>query len=67
MNCLRVREYCGSVHSLHRAFDCISSDDTKGDENSRNFRYAALNLGSLLCRFGFGYVYHEFALLFRLS
>ncbi|GAB6021976.1 hypothetical protein CHUAL_006136 [Chamberlinius hualienensis] len=56
MNCIRAKEYSGAIHALHRAFDGAPYDNAepKCDEFSQNFRYASLNLGTLLSRFGFG-------------
>ncbi|KAG8222193.1 hypothetical protein J437_LFUL001285 [Ladona fulva] len=56
LNCMRVREFCGAVHSLHHCFDRSTVvADSKGitqDEKNKGFRYAALNLAALHAQFG---------------
>lgn len=56
LNCLRVKEFCGSFHSLFHCFDRgIFTLDSKGntqDEKNRGFRFAALNLAILYSHFG---------------
>ncbi|XP_071450203.1 anaphase-promoting complex subunit 5 [Hetaerina americana] len=56
LNCMRVKEFCGAVHSLHHCFDRSTVvADSKGitqDEKNKGFRYAALNLAALHTQFG---------------
>ena len=49
LNCMRVGELCGAIHSLYHSFDRMGA---AGDEPSRGLRYAALSLASLHARFG---------------
>ncbi|XP_037084858.1 anaphase-promoting complex subunit 5-like [Pollicipes pollicipes] len=50
LNCLRVGELCGAVHSLYHSFDRMGA--AAGGEPSRGLRYAALSLAALHARFG---------------
>lgn len=58
LNSLRVKEYCGAVHYLYHCFDrnTLANQDNKPganpDDIGRSFRYAALNLAALHCKFG---------------
>lgn len=58
LNALRVKEYCGAVNHLYHCFDrnTLANNETKPaanpDDIGRSFRYAALNLAALHCRFG---------------
>lgn len=50
LNCLRVKEFCGAVDSLHQCFDKsagLAFSDKVTDEKSKYYRYAALNLAIL--------------------
>ena len=48
LNCLRVKELAGAVHSLYQFASCSQSQETA--DTSRALRYAALNLASYHCR-----------------
>ena len=48
LNCLRVKELAGAVHSLYQFASCSQSQDPA--DTSRPLRYAALNLASYHCR-----------------
>ncbi|XP_035670806.1 anaphase-promoting complex subunit 5-like [Branchiostoma floridae] len=60
LNSMNVYEWCGAVQSLHLYFDRFSlhsqhNQQSKPNEDAmaaRSYRYAALNLASLHCRFG---------------
>uniref|UniRef100_T1IR26 Anaphase-promoting complex subunit 5 n=1 Tax=Strigamia maritima TaxID=126957 RepID=T1IR26_STRMM len=56
LNNIRVKEYCGAINHLYHCFDrnTLSNQDSKScaDDVGRSFRYAALNLAALHCRFG---------------
>ncbi|XP_018335499.1 anaphase-promoting complex subunit 5 isoform X2 [Agrilus planipennis] len=49
LNYLRVKEFCGAVHSLHHCFDRMNLTDNRnsGDEKNKAYRFAALNLAVL--------------------
>ncbi|KAK4872855.1 hypothetical protein RN001_014884 [Aquatica leii] len=53
LNYLRVKEFCGAISSLYHCFDKSSFVDAKGnvDEQSKGFRFAALNLAVLYFHF----------------
>ncbi|XP_045623657.1 anaphase-promoting complex subunit 5 isoform X2 [Procambarus clarkii] len=54
LNCIRVKEFSGAVHSLLRTYDghLIPRDSTRMEDQGRGFRYAALNLAALHAQFG---------------
>ncbi|KAJ8038977.1 Anaphase-promoting complex subunit 5 [Holothuria leucospilota] len=59
LNCLRLNEFCGAIHSLHKYFDQLTQKSTDSGSNSssteewkHSYRYAALNLASLHYRLG---------------
>ncbi|XP_063240526.1 anaphase-promoting complex subunit 5 [Bacillus rossius redtenbacheri] len=56
LNCVRTREFCGAVDSLHHCWDRNSfPPEAKGaspDEKVRGLRYAALNMAMLHTLFG---------------
>ncbi|CAL4060929.1 unnamed protein product, partial [Meganyctiphanes norvegica] len=57
LNCLRVKEFSGAVHSLLRTYDGhlptqSNSNNTPTEEHSKSIRYAALNLAALHAQFG---------------
>ncbi|XP_071820415.1 anaphase-promoting complex subunit 5-like [Apostichopus japonicus] len=61
LNCLRLNEFCGAVHSLHKYFDQLTQKKTRSNESesmnaneewTHSFRYAALNMASLHFRLG---------------
>jgi len=57
LNCLRVKEFSGAVHSLLRTYDGhlptqSNSTNTPTEEHSKSIRYAALNLAALHAQFG---------------
>ena len=54
LNCLRVKEYTGALHSLVRSYDCkiIQKDASRAEDITRTFRYAALNKAALEAQFG---------------
>ncbi|KAF5289260.1 hypothetical protein FQA39_LY15190 [Lamprigera yunnana] len=54
LNYLRVKEFCGAINSLFHCFDKSGFVDSKGnvDEQSKAFRFAALNLAVLYFHFG---------------
>ncbi|XP_067002288.2 anaphase-promoting complex subunit 5 isoform X2 [Anabrus simplex] len=55
LNCLRVKEFAGAIHSLFHAFDrntLISEGKTANqEEKNKGFRYAELNLAMLFAQF----------------
>lgn len=54
LNCIRVKEFSGAVHSLLRTYDghLIPRDSNRVEDQGRGFRYAALNLAALHAQFG---------------
>ncbi|XP_077987048.1 anaphase-promoting complex subunit 5-like [Glandiceps talaboti] len=56
LNNLRINEFCNTVHELYRYSDkhafTDSSNTSYATEQGDSFRYAALNLAGLHCRFG---------------
>ncbi|KAK8401822.1 hypothetical protein O3P69_001135 [Scylla paramamosain] len=54
LNCLRVKEFSGAVHSLLRTYDGQLTPREPGrvEDQSRGFRYAAMNLAALHAHFG---------------
>lgn len=64
LNCIRVKEFSGAIHSLLRTYDghLIPRDSSRVEDQGRGFRYAALNLAALHAQFGHKYV--QFYLLF---
>ncbi|XP_058790721.1 anaphase-promoting complex subunit 5 isoform X2 [Phymastichus coffea] len=56
LNCLRVNEYTGALHSLYHCFDRLTPVDSSprlNEDKLRSFRYAALNLAALHAQFGY--------------
>ncbi|XP_072015679.1 anaphase-promoting complex subunit 5-like isoform X2 [Amphiura filiformis] len=65
LNCMRLSEFCGAIHNLHSYFDHLlpKGDNSKDNKDSNHntaeqktksyrYRYAALGLAGLHCRFG---------------
>ncbi|XP_042236488.1 anaphase-promoting complex subunit 5-like [Homarus americanus] len=54
LNCVRVKEFSGAVHSLLRTYDghLMQRDSGRMEDQGRGFRYAALNLAALHAQFG---------------
>lgn len=54
LNCLRVKEFSGAVHSLLRTYDGQLTPREPGrvEDQGRGFRYAAMNLAALHAHFG---------------
>ncbi|XP_071514298.1 anaphase-promoting complex subunit 5 [Panulirus ornatus] len=54
LNCVRVKEFSGAVHSLLRTYDghLMQRDSSRMEDQGRGFRYAALNLAALHAQFG---------------
>ncbi|XP_076057138.1 anaphase promoting complex subunit 5 ida isoform X2 [Oratosquilla oratoria] len=54
LNCVRVKEYNGALHSLLRSYDraLLHRDTSRAEDHSKGFRYAALNLAALHAQFG---------------
>lgn len=70
LNCLRTKEFKEALDSLYHYFDRqhwqgesaikIASDSEENDaERCHRFRYAALNMAALHCRFGHRYAFDE--------
>ncbi|XP_050699496.1 anaphase-promoting complex subunit 5-like [Eriocheir sinensis] len=54
LNCLRVKEFSGAVHSLLRTYDgqLTTREPGRVEDQGRGFRYAAMNLAALHAHFG---------------
>uniref|UniRef100_A0ABM0LZU0 Anaphase-promoting complex subunit 5 n=1 Tax=Saccoglossus kowalevskii TaxID=10224 RepID=A0ABM0LZU0_SACKO len=56
LNNLRINEFCNTIHELYRYSDKHAFSDNDNDsyatEIGHSFRYAALNLAGVHCRFG---------------
>lgn len=47
LNCLRVKEFCGAVNSIHHYFNRLTYRVINMDDKSRGYRYTSLNLAIL--------------------
>lgn len=54
LNCVRVKEFSGAVHSLLRTYDghLMPRETGRMEDQGQGFRYAALNLAALHAQFG---------------
>ncbi|XP_050430935.1 anaphase-promoting complex subunit 5 [Adelges cooleyi] len=53
LNCLRVKEFCGAVSSIHHYFNRQTSRVINIDEKSRGYRYTSLNMALLYAAFNY--------------
>ena len=57
LNCIRVKELTGAIHSLVQSYDThIVQGDQNIEESGRTFRYAALNMAALHAQFSHKFV-----------